>query len=70
MVSNVSSFPGLVAGLPQRCHLEHICVLGMEVPLEFMATGGVNLAFQTLLAVIQDDLAWWQLSLELPAGLF
>lgn len=34
------------------------------------ATRGVNLAFQTLLAMIQDGLAWWELSLELPTGLF
>lgn len=31
LLLNISSFPGPVAGLPQRCHLGHICVLGAEV---------------------------------------
>lgn len=71
LVLNTSSFPGLVAALPQRCHLEHICVLGAEVsPRVCGCHRGVNLAFQTLLAMIQDGLAWWELSLELPAELF
>lgn len=40
-------------------------------PPEFVAaTGGVNLAFQALLSVIQDGFARRELSLELPAGLF
>lgn len=34
---NITSSPGFVVGLPQRCHLEHIGVLGIEVPPEFVA---------------------------------
>lgn len=68
---NISSFPGLVAGLPQRCHLSIFVFWEQRFPPELVAaTGSVNLAFQTLLAMIQDGLAWWELSLELPAGLF
>lgn len=60
-------FPGLLAGLPQRCHL----FWEWGFPPEFVAArGGFNLAFQTLLAMLQDGLAWWELRLELPAGLF
>lgn len=34
----ISSSPGLLVALPQRCHLEHICMLGMEVPPKFLAS--------------------------------
>lgn len=65
----------LSLGLLQLFHRDVIWSISVfwewRFPPEFMAaTGGVNLAFQTLLALIQDGLAWWKLSLELPAGLF
>jgi len=36
--SNISSSPGLVVALPQRCHLERICTLGMGLSPKFMAS--------------------------------
>lgn len=74
MLLNINSSPGLVVGLPQRRHLEHICLLGMEVPPKFVASSYrccyFSLSGSLLGAMIQDALVQWELSFELAAGLF